>query len=281
MQFVRPERAERPCTRASTLRKACCGIRKLEPLARMLAGRTRLDHRPAPRAVGQPRRRAASATPMPTAAPSSTRWPTGPGPTSGTTSPRTTCPTTRCTTSSTRASAARRAPAPSPGRRLPRRPLVVGGRERQGMRPARGADQQTKERPHERAAEHRAAAARARQPPPRLARGGSDLHPARGRRRVRAARPAVLRRQGFLRRAAAGREGLQDTGCGQRLQGPPALPAAARRHRPQLSRGDRVPRPARGRDGRAARGRAPGGFDPARHACAWRTRSSRATATRR
>src|SRR5687768_18599901 len=41
----------------------------------------------------------------------------GPGTTSGTTSPPTRCPTTRCTTSSCRASAARRARAPSPSAR--------------------------------------------------------------------------------------------------------------------------------------------------------------------
>jgi hypothetical protein len=41
------------------LRKACCGIRKMEPLERALAGKEGLDHRPAPRAVRRPRRCAA------------------------------------------------------------------------------------------------------------------------------------------------------------------------------------------------------------------------------
>jgi sulfate adenylyltransferase subunit 2 len=42
---------------------------------------------------------------------------------------------------------------------------------------------------------------------------------------------------------------LRDPAHPERLQGKPALPAAAHRHRPQLPRGDRLPRPARGRDG--------------------------------
>jgi phosphoadenosine phosphosulfate reductase len=67
------------------LRKACCGIRKMEPLERALEGKTawitglrREQSAPAPtcRCSTCPTR----------CAPSSTRWPTGPGATSGTTS---------------------------------------------------------------------------------------------------------------------------------------------------------------------------------------------------
>ncbi len=50
VQFV-ARNGKLPMYESIALRKACCGLRKLEPLARMLAGRG-LDHRPAPRAVG-------------------------------------------------------------------------------------------------------------------------------------------------------------------------------------------------------------------------------------
>ena len=73
--------------------------------------------------------------------------------------------------------------------------------------------------------------------------------------RIRAARPAVLGRQGLGRHAAAGREGL--------LAGAPAVPGDARRHRPQLPRGARLPRPPGGR----ARG----------HRSSWRRSRSRST----
>ena len=87
-----------------------------------------------------------------TACGSSTRSPTGPRPTSGTTCAPTTCPTTRCTTAAipsigcepcTRAVQARRASA--------RRPLVVGaGRREEGMRPARDPGQGRWRQSHER-----------------------------------------------------------------------------------------------------------------------------------
>ena len=197
------------------LRKACCGIRKLEPLARMLAGRTRLGHRPAPRAVERPRRRCRSAS-IDDARPRQVQ-PAGRlelGRRLALHRRATTCPTTRCTTEfypehRLRAVHARH----RRRRRLPRRPLVVGRRERQGMRPARRT---TPRRIDDRSPRmnapptHRPAAARARPRAPRRARGRSDLHPARGRRRLRAPGAAVLRRQGFVRRAAPGREGVQD-----------------------------------------------------------------------
>ena len=47
------------------LRKRCCAIRKIEPLARALAGKRRLDHRPAPRAVGDAHRRSTSRSSTP------------------------------------------------------------------------------------------------------------------------------------------------------------------------------------------------------------------------
>ena len=74
----------------------------------------------------------------------------------------------------------------------------------------------------------------------RPARGRGDPHHPRGRRRVRASRAAVLRRQGLRRRAAP-----RDQGVRARAR---AVPGAARRHRPQLPRGARVPR----RDRRSA-----------------------------
>ena len=83
-------------------------------------------------------------------------------------------------------------------------------------------------------------------------RGRVDPHHPRGVRPVRASGAAVLRRQGLDRDAAPGDEGV--------LAGPAAVPADARRHRPQLRRGDRVPRPPGGRDRRAAGGgQRPGG----------------------
>ena len=155
-----------------------------------------------------------------TAASSSTRWPTGPGATSGTTSPRTTCRTTRCTTEFMPEHRLRAVhPRDRRRRGLPRRPLVVGGRSRQGMRPARQPKRDAcrhddRSRRMNAPRQRRPPAARARPPPPRLAGGRGDLHPARGRGHVRAPGAAVLRRQGFVRRAAPGREGLQDAVAG-------------------------------------------------------------------
>ncbi len=61
---------------------------------------------------------------------------------------------------------------------------------------------------------------------------------------VERAGAAVLRRQGLDRAAAARREGVPP--------GEVPVPGDARRHRPQLPRGDRVPRPPDGRARRAA-----------------------------
>lgn len=104
------ENGEEAMYRSLELRKSCCHIRKMEPLERALAGKRGWitacgASSPArgPRSSSSKSRRSASR---------STRWRTGPGATSGTTSPRTRCPTTRCTTSSIPASAARHAPAP-------------------------------------------------------------------------------------------------------------------------------------------------------------------------
>ena len=65
-------------------------------------------------------------------------------------------------------------------------------------------------------------------------RGRGHPHHPRGRRPVRAAGAAVLRRQGLDRDAAPGGQGV--------LAGSGAVLGDARRHRPQLPRGDRVPR---------------------------------------
>ena len=89
--------------------------------------------------------------------------------------------------------------------------------------------------------------------PSRRARGGGDPHHARGRRRARAAGAALLRRQGLDRPAAARREGVPAR------QVP--VPGDARRHRPQLPRGDRVPRPPRRRARGAPRRRERAGLD--------------------
>ena len=72
---------------------------------------------------------------------------------------------------------------------------------------------------------------------PAHARGRGHPRDARDGRRVRAPRASVLRRQGLDRAAAPGREGVP----------PGAVPVSgdARRHRPQLPGGDRVPRPPR------------------------------------
>ena len=78
---------------------------------------------------------------------------------------------------------------------------------------------------------------------PGRAGGRGGAHLPRGGGRVRAAGAPVLRRQGLDRHAAPGREGV--------LAGADPVPAAARRHRAQLPRGPRVPRP-RGRRARRA-----------------------------
>ena len=109
--------------------------------------------------------------------------------------------------------------------------------------------------------------------PSRGARGGVHPHHPRGGGRVRASRAAVLGRQGLRGHAAPGREGL--------LARTAALPGHARRHRPQLPRGARVPRPAGGRARRPARGGLGAGVD--RHAggsSRTRARTRRATGCR-
>ena len=91
---------------------------------------------------------------------------------------------------------------------------------------------------------------------------------------LRAAGAAVQRRQGLDRAAAPRREGVPARAL--------PVPADARRHRPQLPRGDRVPRPPRGRARRAADRRVGAGVDRRRAACARRPgRARRATACRR
>ena len=59
------------------LRKACCGMRKLEPLARMLAGRSAWVTGLRREQIGRTAATCRSASTTTTAAPSSTRWPTG------------------------------------------------------------------------------------------------------------------------------------------------------------------------------------------------------------
>ena len=84
VHFVRRHGSE-PMFRSVELRKACCELRKLQPLQRMLAGRSAWI-------TGLRRQQSAErgavpfSEPTPTAASSSTRWPTGAGATCGTTS---------------------------------------------------------------------------------------------------------------------------------------------------------------------------------------------------
>ena len=66
--------------------------------------------------------------------------------------------------------------------------------------------------------------------------GRGGAHHPRGGRRTGAARAAVLRRQGLHRAAPLGGEGFSAVAA--------AVPGDARRHRPQLRRGHRVPRPS-------------------------------------
>ena len=123
----------------------------------------------------------------------------------------------------------------------------------------------------------RPAAAPMLDPPSRLARRRSDPHPARSRRPVRAARrccsPAARIRwcccASPRRRSSRARSALP-------------VPAAARRHRPQLSGSDRLPRPARGRARRAPDRRAPSRIRSQRGTCVCARRDrKRATRTKR
>ena len=110
--------------------------------------------------------------------------------------------------------------------------------------------------------------------PPRRARGGGDPHHARARGRARAAGAALLRRQGLDRAAAARREGVP--------AGQVPVPGHARRHGPQLPRGDRVPRPPRRRARRDADRRLGAGVDRQRAASSRRpARAPRGTSSRR
>ena len=79
------------------LRKACCAVRKTEPLQRALAAQGRVDHRPAPRAVGHARASVAARGIRRRArhCRSSIRWPTGATTMSGRTCAATTSRTTR------------------------------------------------------------------------------------------------------------------------------------------------------------------------------------------
>ena len=87
----------------------------------------------------------------------------------------------------------------------------------------------------------------------RPARGRGDHDLPRDRRRVRASRAAVLRRQGLRRHAPPRPPGV--------LAGADPVPGDARRHRPQLRRGHRVPRPRRRRLRRRAGRRLGAGLD--------------------
>ena len=133
-----------------------------------------------------------------------------------------------------RASAARPAPAPSPSARTSA-PAAGGGRTRTPRNAACTCTTRDDAcRPHDRRPEpsHERPADRSQQllpeldhTPPRLARGRSDLHPARGRRRLRAPGAAVLRRQGFVRAccgwprrpsSSKGADGRSAAGCPSR-----------------------------------------------------------------
>ena len=115
--------------------------------------------------------------------------------------------------------------APAPGAGTPGRPALrrMGGplpRRRRDERGCRYDDSDRGRHPRRRAA---------------AAGGRVGAHHPRGRRRVAAPGAAVLRRQGLDRAASLGGEGLSAV--------PAAVSGAARRHRPQLRRGHRVPRP--------------------------------------
>ena len=120
-------------------------------------------------------------------------------------------------------------PRHQPGRRLPRRPLVVGRRSRQGMRPARQrsatctSNNRESPRMNARTAsellQRHDAPPSPRPPeqrPPRRAGRRNHLHPARSGRRLRAPRPAVLGRQGLAGDAQVRRKGLWHAGTGGR-----------------------------------------------------------------
>ena len=220
---------------------------------------------------------------------SSTRWPTGHRRRLGLHPRARRARTTRCTTAAILASAARRARAPSSPARTSA-PAAGGGRapDAQGMRAASAPVAipivvQTAARSRDAMIAEAARFTCADRPPPtdargarrrrpsRLARGRGDPHPARGGGRSAATRrccsPAARIRWSLLRLA-------EKAFRPRRVP----LPAAAHRHRPQLPRGDRLPRRARGRARRApdrAHGR---GLDraPGASCCARRDESRNA-----
>ncbi len=218
VQFVR-QHGEQPMYRSIELRKACCDLRKLQPLARMLAGAQRLGHRPAPRAVREPRRRALQRARQRRAhqVQPAGRLELGRRLALHRHARRALQRTARPVLPQHRLRALH--PRHRRGRGLPRRPLVVG--ETKAPRSA-ACTLRNRQRGNRRmnaplSIEHLLPALD--QQAPRLARGRSHLHPARGGGQLRAPRAAVLRRQGFLRRAAAGREGLQDRISGNEFKG--------------------------------------------------------------
>ena len=161
---------------------------------------TGIRARAVPHARGRPEGRVGT---TPAACGSSTRSWTGRRTTCGATCTSTTCPTTRFTTRATTRSAAPRAPFPVPaataaGQGRPRRSAGCTCEHARGIRilPGPGCG------PHD-----------LRDLPPPRARGGGDPRDPRGRRRARALRAAVLRRQGLDRAAAPGREGLPARGA--------------------------------------------------------------------
>ena len=198
------------------LRKACCAHAQARAAGAHAGRPQRLGHRPAPRAVERARRRALPRARRRRAASSSTRWPTGAGPTSGTTSRRNDVPYNPLHDQFM----------PSIGCAPCTRAIAVGedfraGRwwwedeKRQGMRPACAA------RRERRSLADRSAAMNAPHAIDRTAARLDHRHldwleeeaifilrEVGGR--LRAPGPAVLRRQGFVRGAAPGREGLQD-----------------------------------------------------------------------
>ena len=164
-------------------------------------------------------------------------------------------------------------PAARPGLRVDRLRALHAARQR--PRGPLGGHRQDRVRTPRR--DRRAPDERRRPPtaePPAGARVRGDPRDARGRRRIRAAGAAVQRRQGLDRAAAPGREGVPP--------GALPVPADARRHGPQLPRGDRVPRPPRRRARRAADRRQRAGVDRQAAASSRRpARAPRATACRR
>ena len=279
---------ERAMYESIELRKACCGIRKLEPLSRMLAGRSAWvtglrreqsnergdvpfsDRDDDGRVKLNPladwswddvwhyiahARRAL----QPAARPSS-------------------IPSIGCAPC-TRAIARRR--------RLPRRPLVVGGRGRQGVRPARATHDEParlddRSRAHERPVDRRAAAARAR---PHATSTGSRKKrssscaksPPRSSARPCCSRAARIRASC----CAWPRRRSRRTARRHQFKGRLPFPLL------HVDTGHNFPEVIEFRDRRVAEmgerlvvGHLEDSI-AARHACAWRTRSNRATATRR